>query len=605
MAVLAPIVSTWDNKGVRKAESDLDGFGGKAASALGKVGEAAKVAAKLVAGIGVAGAVGAYKAIDAASDLAESQAKVDVIFGEGAASVEAFADTAATAFGQSRQDVLNAAGVFGTFGKAAGLAGDDLADFSNGFTGLASDLASFNNATPQEAIDAIGAALRGEAEPLRRFGVLLDDATLKQEALALGIYDGNGALTAQQKILAAEAAIYKQTADAQGDFARTSDGLANQSRILKASLANVVAEIGEKLLPIALKIASFLNQKVIPVVEKVADVFGKEGFAGVVRLAGDELKRALPPALEKVKDLIVQLGSWIVNTGLPLLGEKLAQLGKALVDWIGPRIKPALKKLGELLAELGAWILDEGLPLLVEKLVALGDALVEWIGPKIGPLLKELGKLLLAIADWIVTEAVPKLGKQALKLGEALLGWVVELAPKLAKGLAGAVVDIVKKLPGLFFDLVKALADLGTDLGGSLVNALVDALKSLATKGLDVGKAFANAIIGFVNSQVIQKINDLLEFTIDPPGPGPKLTINPPDLPNIPKLAEGGIVRSPTLALIGEAGPEAVLPLSGRNAVGTGITINVSGALDPSSVAQQIRRILTQDQARLGNLSAL
>lgn len=605
MAVIAPIVSTWNDKGVRQAESDLDGFGGKASAALGKVGDAAKAAAKLVAGIGVAAAVGGYKAIDAASDLAESQSKVGVIFGEGAAEVEAFAATAAKSFGQSKQSVLNAAGVFGTFGKAAGLSGDDLADFSNGFTGLASDLASFSNTSPEEAIQAIGAGLRGEAEPLRRFGILLDDATLKQAALELGIYDGNGALTQQQKILAAEAAIWKQSTDAQGDFARTSDGLANKTRILKASLENVVAEIGTALLPIALKIATFLSDRVIPVVEKVADVFGKKGFAGVVQLAGDELKKALPPALEKVKELVLSLGRWLLDTGLPFIGEKLAQLGQALIDWIGPRIKPALEKLGELLAALGAWVLDEGVPLLVDKLIELGNALVDWIGPKIGPMLKELGKFLVAIAEWVVTEAIPKLGEQAIKLGAALISWTLDLAPKIAKGLGSAALDIAKKLPGLFVDLLGAMADLGADLGGKLINALVEALKSLAGKGLDVGKSFANAIIGFINDQVIRRINDLLEFTIDPPGPGPKLTINPPDIPSIPKLAEGGIVRSPTLALIGEAGPEAVIPLSGRNAPGAGVTINVTGALDPSSVAQQIRRILLQDQARLGTLSAL
>lgn len=605
MAVIAPIVSTWNDKGVRQAESDLDGFGGKASAALGKVGDAAKAAAKLVAGIGVAAAVGGYKAIDAASDLAESQSKVGVIFGEGAAEVEAFAETAAKSFGQSKQSVLNAAGVFGTFGKAAGLGGEDLADFSNGFTGLASDLASFNNTSPEEAIEAIGAGLRGEAEPLRRFGILLDDATLKQAALELGIYSGNGALTQQQKILAAEAAIWKQSTDAQGDFARTSDGLANKTRILKASLENVVAEIGTALLPIALKIATFLSDRVIPVVEKVADVFGKKGFAGVVQLAGDELKKALPPALEKVKELVFSLGRWLLDTGLPFIGAKLAQLGQALIDWIGPRIKPALQKLGELLAALGAWVLDEGVPLLVDKLIELGNALVDWIGPKIGPMLKELGKFLVAIAEWVVTEAIPKLGEQAIKLGAALISWTLDLAPKIAKGLGSAALDIAKKLPGLFVDLLGAMADLGADLGGKLINALVEALKSLAGKGLDVGKAFANAIIGFINDQVIRRINDLLEFTIDPPGPGPKLTINPPDIPSIPKLAEGGIVRSPTLALIGEAGPEAVIPLSGRNAPGAGVTINVTGALDPSSVAQQIRRILLQDQARLGTLSAL
>jgi hypothetical protein len=145
---------------------------------------------------------------------------------------------------------LDAAGAFGTFGKAAGLGGEDLATFSNDFTALATDLASFNNTSPEEAVQAIGAALRGEAEPLRRFGVLLNDATLKQEALNLGIYDGKGALTAQQKILAAQAAIYKQTTDAQGDFLRTSDGLANSQRTLSAEFANIQAQLGQKLLPL-------------------------------------------------------------------------------------------------------------------------------------------------------------------------------------------------------------------------------------------------------------------------------------------------------------------------------------------------------------------
>jgi hypothetical protein len=79
---------------------------------------------------------------------------------------------------------------------------------------------------------------------------LLNDATLKQEALTLGIYDGKGALTAQQKILAAQAAIYKQTTDAQGDFLRTSDGLANSQRTLSAEFANLQAQLGQKLLPL-------------------------------------------------------------------------------------------------------------------------------------------------------------------------------------------------------------------------------------------------------------------------------------------------------------------------------------------------------------------
>ena len=236
MAINIPIITSFVNTGVQAADKQLKAFGTSAKTVAGAVG-------------GFSLAIGTVKsvlgpAIKAASNMEESLSKVNVIFGKGAREVEKFAGSAARNLGQSKQAVLEAAGVFGTFGKAAGLAGTDLATFSNDFTTLATDLASFNNTTPEEAVQAIGAALRGEAEPLRRFGVLLNDATLKQEALTLGIYDGKGALTAQQKILAAQSAIYKQTNDAQGDFMRTSDGLANSTRTLSATFKDLQAKFG-------------------------------------------------------------------------------------------------------------------------------------------------------------------------------------------------------------------------------------------------------------------------------------------------------------------------------------------------------------------------
>jgi hypothetical protein len=242
VAINIPIITSFVNTGIQAADTQLKKFGTSAKTVAGAVG-------------GFSIALGTVKsvvgpAITAASNLQESMQKVDVIFGKGSKQVEDFAKSAARNLGQSKQSVLDAAGAFGTFGKAAGLGGEDLAVFSNDFTALATDLASFNNTSPEEAVQAIGAALRGEAEPLRRFGVLLNDATLKQEALTLGIYDGKGALTAQQKILAAQAAIYKQTTDAQGDFLRTSDGLANSQRTLSAEFANLQAQLGQKLLPL-------------------------------------------------------------------------------------------------------------------------------------------------------------------------------------------------------------------------------------------------------------------------------------------------------------------------------------------------------------------
>lgn len=245
MAIRIPIITDFSDKGIKDAEKKF--------SELGTTSEkAGYLLTKAIVPATIA--IGAYTkvlkpAITAASDFQEATSKVNVVFGSASKAVKDFADTAARSIGQSKTAVLNAAGVFGTFGKAAGLAGEDLSTFTTDFVTLASDLASFNNTTPEDAIQAIGAALRGEAEPIRRYGILLNDATLKQEAMALGIYKGNGALTAQQKILAAQSAIYKQSTDAQGDFLRTADGLANSQRTLSAEFKNFQIQLGQGLLP--------------------------------------------------------------------------------------------------------------------------------------------------------------------------------------------------------------------------------------------------------------------------------------------------------------------------------------------------------------------
>jgi len=241
-----PLVSEFKPQGIDKAIREfkkLETTGQKIGFGLKKAFLPATAA---VAGLAAA----AVPAISKASDLNENISKTEVIFGDAADAVKAFAETAATSIGQSQTAALDAAGTFGTFGKAAGLAGADLASFTTDFITLASDLASFNNTSPEEAVMAIGGALRGESEPLRRYGVLLNDATLKAEALSLGIYDGTGALNDQQKILAAQSAIMKQTSDAQGDFARTSEGLANSQRTLTAQFDDFQAKLGTALLPV-------------------------------------------------------------------------------------------------------------------------------------------------------------------------------------------------------------------------------------------------------------------------------------------------------------------------------------------------------------------
>lgn len=257
------------NKNLKAAQDQVNGAGMSIERSFDQVKRAVTVAS--VAVVGFAAAFG-KQAVQAASDLNETLTKSQVIFADSASEIEAWSKTASTALGQSQRQAIDAASTFAVFGKSAGLAGADLVNFSTDFTKLASDLASFNNTTPEEAILALGAALRGESEPIRRYGVLLDEATLKQAALELGIIKTTTqALTPQQRVLAAQAEIFKQTSDAQGDFARTSDGLANQSRILKAQLEDVSAEIGQKLLPFIVDLTQFINQKAIPFITKYKD----------------------------------------------------------------------------------------------------------------------------------------------------------------------------------------------------------------------------------------------------------------------------------------------------------------------------------------------
>lgn len=182
--------------------------------------------------------------------IGEEASKSNVIFGDSAAAVREFAD-AASSIGLSTRDALGASAQFGNLFTAIGLSKDRAAELSIELTRLGSDLASFNNTTTDEALLALGAALRGEAEPIRRYGVLLNDATLKQVAFARGLSSSlNGALDPATKAQAAYFAILDQTKNAQGDFLRTSDSLANQQRILGAEFDNVSASIGSSLQPV-------------------------------------------------------------------------------------------------------------------------------------------------------------------------------------------------------------------------------------------------------------------------------------------------------------------------------------------------------------------
>lgn len=279
-------LSRVDGDGFKEARESADKAGKQIGDSLEEGAKAGDNAfAQLAKGAGFAAATAAVLrfakgSIDAYADLGETLSKAGVIFGDATDQVVAFGDQAAESLGQSKQAAIAAAADFAVFGNAAGLTGQELATFSTDLTALASDLASFSNTTPEEAVIALGAALRGESEPIRRYGVLLDEATLKNRALEMGIYDGAGALTQQQRVLAANAEIFAQTGLAQGDFARTSDSLANSQKTLAAQFADLQVTIGEALAP-AMQTAVSVGGDLLGLFSALPD-----SIQGVIAVAG-------------------------------------------------------------------------------------------------------------------------------------------------------------------------------------------------------------------------------------------------------------------------------------------------------------------------------
>lgn len=211
----------------------------------------------------------AGKAIAAASDLSESLSKSQVVFGDNAAAIEDWANTSSRSVGLSKQAALEAAGTFGNLFDALKLADDAQVEMSKGAIQLAADLASFNNANLDETLAAIQSGLLGEAEPMRRFGSNLSAARVEAYALAQGWVKNKAALTDAMKVQARYALILEDTTNAQGDFGRTSDGLANSQRILNAELENLTAEIGTELQPVMRDFAVFAKDTLVPAIRDV------------------------------------------------------------------------------------------------------------------------------------------------------------------------------------------------------------------------------------------------------------------------------------------------------------------------------------------------
>lgn len=221
----------------------------------GQLGKTGKSFSNMAKGVAAYVGVGQLKdfamgAINAASDVAESMNAVNVVFGESARTIERFAQGSADSVGLARSEFQQMAAELGSLLQGVGFSADEAADQTIALTQRASDMASIFNTDVSQALGAIQSALKGEFNPIERFGVKLSAAQVEAKALEMGLAATKKELTDTDKATAALSIVFDQTNRIAGDFANTMDGAANKARILAARTEDLKASMGERLLPV-------------------------------------------------------------------------------------------------------------------------------------------------------------------------------------------------------------------------------------------------------------------------------------------------------------------------------------------------------------------
>mgnify|MGYP003674018715 FL=1 len=344
-------------KATKQASKSLDKFSKNAAKAAGKVG---KAFGALAGGVAIAAVKIGTTAVNLASDFEESMSKTEAVFGDAMEGIKAASKSAAEDVGLSSAEFLDAASGFGVFGKAADLGGKDLSTFSADLVKTAADVASFNNLTTAVAIEKLSAGLRGSSEPLQSLGILINAAQVEAKALEMGLGDVNGTVSEGNKILARQALIMEALGSqgALGDFAKTSDGLANQQRILGARLKDVGIVIGQQLLPVAAKLAEMVSKLIKKFEEwapKLQPVLDRIKALAIKWFP--KLKEQLDKAAAAIKPLIKQIVEFVKKNPTAVIAGIATVLGIVL----GGAIVAAVIALAGIVTSFGAVVIAIGL----------------------------------------------------------------------------------------------------------------------------------------------------------------------------------------------------------------------------------------------------
>lgn len=448
------ILTDLDDSGLVKG---LKKMGGIASKGL-------KATAGAIAGVSAALSVAGGFAINLASDLEEVQNVVDVTFTKNADVVNKWAKDAGQSFGMAELDAKKYTSTMGAMVKSMGLTEEETLDMSLSLTGLTGDMASFYNLDHEETFNKIRSGISGETEALKTLGINMSVANLEQFALEKGMGKTLDTMTEAEKVQLRYAYLMEVTADAHGDFARTQDSLANQTRLAQLQVQNLASALGESLLPMATEAMTALSD----MGQRLNDAFQAGGMDGLV----SELGVVLADLVEMVADYlpdIIDAGIKIIEglvegltANMQPIMDAVVKVIITLVDGI-LRMLPQLAKLGiDVIVQLALGLtkaLPELIPVAIDAVLQIVMALLDNID-----LILDAGlQLILGLAIGLI-DAIPVLIEALPEIIEKLIMGLVEFAPELVLAgiqlLAAIGLGLIQAIPALLMAIPEIISGL-------------------------------------------------------------------------------------------------------------------------------------------------
>lgn len=464
-----------------QAEKSIGGLG----NTLSSVGTIASgfLAANVVQGA-ISGITNfANESIKAASSLGESLNAVNVVFGESADKVLKWGETSATQFGLSQRAFNEMATPLGAMLKNAGFGMEQVSFDTIALTERAADMASVFNTDVKDALGAITAGLRGEADPLERFGVKLSAAAVEAKALAETGKTTAKSLTDQELAAARVALIFEQTEAVAGDFKNTSDGLANSQRVAAAEMETLQAQVGEKMLPAMLaltKAKMAVAKVVVDYLLPVLDAIGRF-FSDTVIPAFNDFKEQAAPVLKFVSQIAGEQFAKFKAYYEESLKPALENIG-ALIEWVIGKFQeywPQISAITQpILEQLIAMITTA-----FEVVTGILDVFIKLIAGDFSGAWEALKNVVKATFDYMVDT----IGR-AIKVIEGLGGLLVEVGKNMILGFLSGIQSMWGRVTSWLWEQINKLPSIVKQaLGIASPSRVFAAIGEQTMAGMELG----------------------------------------------------------------------------------------------------------------------